>query len=158
MFKNYIAWQRTEKWNPVAYEHWNTRDDEALNEARGDVTHIMTRDERSASFMADVYARVSGRLGVCEGPSGGGATSSSSITIAVIPACFGASGSVRTVASPCVAVSANVVQIFWPLTSQPPATRVAFVCSDARRCGPIVETCRRSRTGRFQVLSHNVHL
>jgi acetolactate synthase-1/2/3 large subunit len=47
---------------------------DALNEARGDVTHIMTRDERSASFMADVYARVSGRLGVCEGPSGGGAT------------------------------------------------------------------------------------
>src|SRR3954453_1549589 len=47
---------------------------DALNSARGDVTHIMTRDERSASFMADVYARVSGRLGVCEGPSGGGAT------------------------------------------------------------------------------------
>jgi len=38
------------------------------------ITHIMTRDERSASFMADVYARVSGRVGVCEGPSGGGAT------------------------------------------------------------------------------------
>lgn len=38
------------------------------------ITHIMTRDERSASFMADVYARVAGRLGVCEGPSGGGAT------------------------------------------------------------------------------------
>lgn len=38
------------------------------------ITHIMTRDERSASFMADVYARVSGRIGVCEGPSGGGAT------------------------------------------------------------------------------------
>src|SRR3954469_17454728 len=47
---------------------------DALRDARGDVTHIMTRDERSASFMADVYARVSGRLGVCEGPSGGGAT------------------------------------------------------------------------------------
>ena len=47
---------------------------DALNDARDDVTHIMTRDERSASFMADVYARVSGRLGVCEGPSGGGAT------------------------------------------------------------------------------------
>ncbi|MGN6483087.1 MAG: thiamine pyrophosphate-binding protein, partial [Thermomicrobiales bacterium] len=31
------------------------------------ITHIMTRDERSASFMADVYARVSRRLGVCEG-------------------------------------------------------------------------------------------
>lgn len=38
------------------------------------ITHIMTRDERSASFMADVYARVSGRIGICEGPSGGGAT------------------------------------------------------------------------------------
>ena len=38
------------------------------------INHIMTRDERSASFMADVYARVSRRLGVCEGPSGGGAT------------------------------------------------------------------------------------
>lgn len=38
------------------------------------IRHIMTRDERSASFMADVYARVSGRIGVCEGPSGGGAT------------------------------------------------------------------------------------
>ena len=38
------------------------------------ITHVMTRDERSASFMADVYARVSGRIGICEGPSGGGAT------------------------------------------------------------------------------------
>ena len=38
------------------------------------ITHVMTRDERSASFMADVYARVSNRLGVTEGPSGGGAT------------------------------------------------------------------------------------
>ena len=36
--------------------------------------HILTRDERSAAYMADVYARVTGRVGVCEGPSGGGAT------------------------------------------------------------------------------------
>ena len=47
---------------------------DALGEASGDITHVMTRDERSASFMADAYARVSGKLGVCEGPSGGGAT------------------------------------------------------------------------------------
>lgn len=46
---------------------------DALREAQGDIAHVMTRDERSASFMADVYARVSRRLGVCEGPSGGGA-------------------------------------------------------------------------------------
>ncbi|WOP15188.1 thiamine pyrophosphate-binding protein [Ottowia sp. SB7-C50] len=38
------------------------------------MTHILTRDERSAAYMADGYARVTGRVGVCEGPSGGGAT------------------------------------------------------------------------------------
>ena len=36
--------------------------------------HIIARDERHAAYMADGYARVSGRVGVCEGPSGGGAT------------------------------------------------------------------------------------
>jgi acetolactate synthase-1/2/3 large subunit len=46
----------------------------AFDERRDRIEHIMTRDERSASFMADAYARASGRLGVCEGPSGGGAT------------------------------------------------------------------------------------
>ncbi len=38
------------------------------------MAHILTRDERSAGYMADAYARVTGRVGVCEGPSGGGAT------------------------------------------------------------------------------------
>ena len=36
--------------------------------------HVLTRDERSAAYMADGYARVCGKVGVCEGPSGGGAT------------------------------------------------------------------------------------
>lgn len=38
------------------------------------IEHILTRDERCAAYMADAYARVTGRVGVCEGPSGGGAT------------------------------------------------------------------------------------
>jgi len=40
----------------------------------GSVRHILTRDERHAAYMADGYARLSGKVGVCEGPSGGGAT------------------------------------------------------------------------------------
>lgn len=38
------------------------------------ITHYLTRDERHAGYMADGYARVTGKPGVCEGPSGGGAT------------------------------------------------------------------------------------
>jgi len=40
----------------------------------GSIKHVLTRDERHAAYMADGYARLSGRVGVCEGPSGGGAT------------------------------------------------------------------------------------
>ncbi len=42
--------------------------------ARNSLKHVLTRDERHAAYMADGYARVSGKVGVCEGPSGGGAT------------------------------------------------------------------------------------
>lgn len=38
------------------------------------IRHVLCRDERSAGYMADGYARVTGKVGVCEGPSGGGAT------------------------------------------------------------------------------------
>lgn len=38
------------------------------------ITHVLTRDERCATYMADGYSRVTGRVGVAEGPSGGGAT------------------------------------------------------------------------------------
>ena len=41
---------------------------------RGTIRHVLTRDERHAAYMADGYARVTGKVGVCEGPSGGGAT------------------------------------------------------------------------------------
>lgn len=47
---------------------------EALHDLDHGMRHVLTRDERSASFMADAFARFSGRVGVCEGPSGGGTT------------------------------------------------------------------------------------
>lgn len=47
---------------------------DALHRLDHGMRHVLTRDERSAGYMADVYARVSGKVGVCEGPSGGGAT------------------------------------------------------------------------------------
>jgi len=47
---------------------------DALYRLNHGIEHILTRDERSAAYMADGYARVSGKVGVCEGPSGGGAT------------------------------------------------------------------------------------
>jgi acetolactate synthase-1/2/3 large subunit len=47
---------------------------DALHRLDHGIDHILTRDERSAGYMADAYARLSGKVGVCEGPSGGGAT------------------------------------------------------------------------------------
>lgn len=38
------------------------------------IEHFLTRDERHSAYMADAYARVTGKPGICEGPSGGGAT------------------------------------------------------------------------------------
>ncbi len=47
---------------------------DAMHQLDHSITHILTRDERHAAYMADGYARVTGKVGVCEGPSGGGAT------------------------------------------------------------------------------------
>ena len=47
---------------------------ESLHDIDHGIRHVLTRDERNASFMADAYSRLSGKVGICEGPSGGGAT------------------------------------------------------------------------------------
>jgi acetolactate synthase I/II/III large subunit len=43
-------------------------------EAKGDLTHILVRHEQGASHAADGYARATGKVGVCFGTSGPGAT------------------------------------------------------------------------------------
>ena len=40
----------------------------------GRISHVLMRDERSAGYAADAYARMSGRTGVCDGTVGPGAT------------------------------------------------------------------------------------
>lgn len=47
---------------------------DAMHRLDHGIEHVLVRDERNAAYMADAYARVTGRVGVCEGPSGGGAT------------------------------------------------------------------------------------
>lgn len=46
---------------------------EAIYDTQGALRHVMARDERSAAFMADAYARLAHRPGFCECPSGAGA-------------------------------------------------------------------------------------
>lgn len=47
---------------------------EALQRRDTEIKHIMARDERSAGFMADAYARLGNRPGVFDCPSGAGST------------------------------------------------------------------------------------
>ena len=47
---------------------------DALRKSSNEITHVLARDERCAAYMADVYARLTGKVGVVEGPSGAGAT------------------------------------------------------------------------------------
>ena len=46
---------------------------EALQRRMGDIEHVMARDERSAGYMADAYARLTDKPGIFECPSGAGA-------------------------------------------------------------------------------------
>ena len=47
---------------------------EGIRKLQGQIEHVLMRDERSAGFAADAYARMTGRTGVCDGTVGPGAT------------------------------------------------------------------------------------
>jgi acetolactate synthase I/II/III large subunit len=46
---------------------------EAIYDQAPKIRHVMARDERSSGFMADAYARICNKPGICECPSGAGA-------------------------------------------------------------------------------------
>ncbi len=47
---------------------------EGIRKLESRINHVLMRDERSAGFAADAYARLTGRTGVCDGTVGPGAT------------------------------------------------------------------------------------
>ena len=47
---------------------------EGIRKSGGAIEHVLMRDERSAGFAADAYARLTGKLGVCDATVGPGAT------------------------------------------------------------------------------------
>lgn len=47
---------------------------EGIRKLPGRIAHVLMRDERSAGFAADAYARLTGRAGVCDATVGPGAT------------------------------------------------------------------------------------
>jgi acetolactate synthase-1/2/3 large subunit len=47
---------------------------DGISKFQGRIEHVLMRDERSAGFAADAYARCTGRVGVCDATVGPGAT------------------------------------------------------------------------------------
>jgi acetolactate synthase-1/2/3 large subunit len=47
---------------------------EGISKFQGRIQHVLMRDERSAGYAADAFARMTGRAGVCDGTVGPGAT------------------------------------------------------------------------------------
>lgn len=117
---------------------------DALVQSGSEFNHILTRDERHAAYMADAYARVTGKPGVCEGPSGGGATY-------ILPGLVEANES----SIPILAITTDVATTSsgkYPLTELDqlalfrPVTKWNAVLDDASRLPSMVRTAFRAMT------------
>ncbi|MFO8060005.1 MAG: thiamine pyrophosphate-binding protein, partial [Bacillota bacterium] len=100
------------------------------------IRHVMGRDERSCGFMADAYARLSGRPGVTEAPSGAGAAY-------LYPSVLEADGS----SIPLVALTSDV-----PLSSENRSALTAMEQVEAFRTA----TRFSSRLTRAEFIPHSV--
>jgi acetolactate synthase-1/2/3 large subunit len=112
---------------------------EALYDVAPAIRHIMARDERSASFMADAYARLSHRPGICECPSGAGPlyaipgiaeANASSIPVILITSDIALSGEGRQTIT-----EINCAKLFEPVT------KWSYL---VKHVGKIPETIRRA--------------
>ncbi len=120
---------------------------DAMARSGDGITHILSRDERHAAYMADGYARVTGKPGVCEGPSGGGATY-------ILPGLVEANDS----SVPILAITTDVATTSagrYPLTELDqkalfaPVTKWNGMLTDARRLPAMMrEAFRKMTTGR----------
>jgi acetolactate synthase I/II/III large subunit len=117
---------------------------DALARLDHSITHFLTRDERHAAYMADGYARVTGKPGVCEGPSGGGATY-------ILPGVVEANES----SVPILAITTDVATTSrgrYPLTELDqtalfrPLTKWNGSVDDAKRLPAMVRTAFRAMT------------
>ena len=117
---------------------------DALSKHDHGIKHILTRDERHAGYMADAYARVTGKPGICEGPSGGGATY-------ILPGVVEANES----SVPVLAITTDVAttsRVKYPLTELDqvplfrPVTKWNASLDDATRLPAMMRTAFRAMT------------
>jgi acetolactate synthase I/II/III large subunit len=111
----------------------------ALAQLRNSIQHVLARDERSAGYMADAYARVSNKPGIVEVPSGAGA-------MYVLPAVAEAHGScvpmiVLTSDTPLSGEGRGVITELDCARLFEPITKGSFLIKSAAK---IPETMRRA--------------
>nr|MDO8062467.1 thiamine pyrophosphate-binding protein [Candidatus Freyrarchaeum guaymaensis] len=118
----------------------------------GEIRHVLARHEQGAAHMADAYARVSGRVGVCMVTSGPGATNTvTGITVAYMDSSpmVTITGQVPTSMIGSDAFQeADIVGIVTPITKEtfqprrareiPGVVKAAFHIASTGRPGPVL--------------------